>query len=205
MPSHSPWASNVVLVMKKDNSLRMCVGLGWIVTGCSSHITALGGIVMFLVVTLEICIVIWPLFLKLNRIELLEDKTFKQRYRRIPPSMYDEVKVYLQQLLDMNIIRPSHSPWASNVVLVGFLINSQVILQCVEVHSCLSSSSCSAYDNQHTFSDCYNGERLSRSQPNNLLRIYWRRNYLCKTYEEQLHNLQLVFDRIKAANLKLCT
>jgi hypothetical protein len=32
--------------------------------------------------------------------------------------MYDEVKVYLQQLLDMNIIRPSHSPWASNVVLV---------------------------------------------------------------------------------------
>ena len=38
-----------------------------------------------------------------HRIELLEDKTFKQRYRRIPPSMYDEVKVYLQQLLDMNI------------------------------------------------------------------------------------------------------
>ena len=29
-----------------------------------------------------------------HRIELLEDKTFKQRYRRIPLSMYDEVKVY---------------------------------------------------------------------------------------------------------------
>jgi hypothetical protein len=29
-----------------------------------------------------------------HRIELLEDKTFKQRYRRILPSMYDEVKVY---------------------------------------------------------------------------------------------------------------
>ena len=29
-----------------------------------------------------------------HRIGLLEDKTFKQRYRRIPLSMYDEVKVY---------------------------------------------------------------------------------------------------------------
>jgi hypothetical protein len=44
--------------------------LSWIVTGCSSHITALGGIVMVLVVTLESCIVIWPLFLKLNRCNL---------------------------------------------------------------------------------------------------------------------------------------
>jgi hypothetical protein len=38
--------------------------------------------------------------------------------------MYDEVKVYLQKLLDMNIIRPSHSPWASNVVLVKKKDNS---------------------------------------------------------------------------------
>jgi hypothetical protein len=39
--------------------------------------------------------------------------------------MYDEVKVYLQQLLDMNIISPSHSPWTSNVVLVKKKDNSQ--------------------------------------------------------------------------------
>ena len=41
-----------------------------------------------------------------------------------PCTMYDEVKVYLQKLLDMNIIRPSHSPWASNVVLVRKKDNS---------------------------------------------------------------------------------
>ena len=65
-----------------------------------------------------------------HRIGLLEDKTFKQRYRRIPPSMYDEGKVYLQQLLDMNIIWPSHSPWASNVALVKKKDNS--LRMCVD-------------------------------------------------------------------------
>ena len=72
-----------------------------------------------------------------HRIELLEDKTFKQRYRRIPPSMYDEVKVYLQQLLDMNIIMPSHSPWASNVVLVKKNDNS--LRMCVDYRMLLES------------------------------------------------------------------
>jgi hypothetical protein len=44
--------------------------------------------------------------------------------------MYDEVKVYLQQLLDMNIIRPSHSPWASHVDLVKKRDNS--LRMCVD-------------------------------------------------------------------------
>ena len=53
-----------------------------------------------------------------HRIDLTDDKPFKQRYRRIPPSMYEEVRSHLRQLLDMGIIRPSHSPYSSNVVLV---------------------------------------------------------------------------------------
>lgn len=32
--------------------------------------------------------------------------------------MYDEVRSHLRQLLDIGIIRPSHSPYTSNVVLV---------------------------------------------------------------------------------------
>lgn len=53
-----------------------------------------------------------------HRIDLTDDTPFKQRYRRIPSSMYDEVRSHLRQLLDTGIIRPSHSPYASNVVLV---------------------------------------------------------------------------------------
>jgi len=43
---------------------------------------------------------------------------FKQRHRRIPPDMIDEVRQHLEQLLQAGIIRKSRSPWASNVVLV---------------------------------------------------------------------------------------
>ncbi len=53
-----------------------------------------------------------------HRIELTDNYPFKQRHRRIPPSMFDEVRNHLQQLLDAGIIRKSHSPWASNIVLV---------------------------------------------------------------------------------------
>lgn len=53
-----------------------------------------------------------------HRIDLTDEIPFKQRHRRIPPSMYDEVKDHLQQLLKGGIIRQSNSPWASGVVLV---------------------------------------------------------------------------------------
>ena len=53
-----------------------------------------------------------------HRIELTDNVPFKQRHRRIPPSMLDEVRNHLQLLLSAGIIRRSHSPWSSNVVLV---------------------------------------------------------------------------------------
>ena len=43
---------------------------------------------------------------------------FKEWYRCIPPGMYDEVKVHIQEMLDVGTIRPSNSPWASAVILV---------------------------------------------------------------------------------------
>ena len=53
-----------------------------------------------------------------HMINLTDDTPFKQRHRRIPPTMIDEVRSHIEQLAANGIIRPSHSPWASNVVLV---------------------------------------------------------------------------------------
>ena len=52
-----------------------------------------------------------------HRIELNDNTPFKQRHRRIPPAMFDEVRNHLQQLLTSGIIRRSKSPWTSNIVL----------------------------------------------------------------------------------------
>ena len=49
----------------------------------------------------------------------LDDKTpFKEWYHRIPTHQYEEVKKYLQEMLDIGAIQWSTSPWASPVVLV---------------------------------------------------------------------------------------
>lgn len=42
----------------------------------------------------------------------------RQRYRQIAPSLYQEVRVMLQDLLEAGIIHKSTSPWASPIVLV---------------------------------------------------------------------------------------
>ncbi|XP_062606710.1 uncharacterized protein LOC134268467 [Saccostrea cucullata] len=59
-----------------------------------------------------------------HKIELEDDRNFKQRYRRIPPAMINEVREHLKLLLRSGIIRKSHSPWSSNVVLVKKKDNS---------------------------------------------------------------------------------
>ena len=43
---------------------------------------------------------------------------FKDPYRRIPPGLYDEVRVHLKEMLEAGAIRESQSPFSSNVVLV---------------------------------------------------------------------------------------
>lgn len=53
-----------------------------------------------------------------HRVDLVDDIPFKQRHRRIPPAMVEEVQQHIEQLLAGGIIRPSKSPFTSNVVLV---------------------------------------------------------------------------------------
>ena len=52
------------------------------------------------------------------KIKLTDPVPFKERYRKIPPNQYEEVRKHLQEMLDIGAIRPSDSPWSSAVVLV---------------------------------------------------------------------------------------
>ena len=51
-------------------------------------------------------------------IKITDPQSFKERYRRIPPHLYEEVKAHLQEMVEVGAIRRSFSPWASAVVLV---------------------------------------------------------------------------------------
>ena len=53
-----------------------------------------------------------------HRIRLTDNTTIKEHYWWILPSMYEEVRELLTQMLEINALWPSHSPWASLVVLV---------------------------------------------------------------------------------------
>ena len=43
---------------------------------------------------------------------------FKERYRRIPPHQFEEVRKHLKEMEEIGAIRRSNSAWASPVVLV---------------------------------------------------------------------------------------
>ena len=51
-------------------------------------------------------------------IKITDTQPFKERYRRIPPHLYEEVKACLQDMVEVGAIRRSFSPGASAVVLV---------------------------------------------------------------------------------------
>ena len=53
-----------------------------------------------------------------HKIRLNRTNPFKERYRCIPPHMYNDVRAHIQEMLDIGAICKSHSLWASAVVLV---------------------------------------------------------------------------------------
>ena len=53
-----------------------------------------------------------------HEIKLSNTVPFKDRYRRIPPHEFDEVRSHLRDMLKVGVIRKSVSPWASPVILV---------------------------------------------------------------------------------------
>ena len=53
-----------------------------------------------------------------HHIKVTDDEPFKERFRRIPPNLVEEVRTHLKEMLDAGAIRPSQSPWCNAVVLV---------------------------------------------------------------------------------------
>ena len=53
-----------------------------------------------------------------HKIRLRDQTPFKERYRCIPPHLYNNVRAHIQEMLDIGAICKSHSLWASAVVLV---------------------------------------------------------------------------------------
>ena len=51
-------------------------------------------------------------------IKTTDPQPFKERHRRIPAHLYEEVKAHLQEMVEVGEIRSSFNPWASAVVLV---------------------------------------------------------------------------------------
>ena len=51
-------------------------------------------------------------------IKITDPQPFKERYMRIPPHLYEEVKTHLQEMVEVGAIRRSFRSWASTVVLV---------------------------------------------------------------------------------------
>ena len=53
-----------------------------------------------------------------HKIEVTDEKPFKERLRNIPSDLLDEVKDHLNHMLDVGAIKPSKSAWSNAVVLV---------------------------------------------------------------------------------------
>ena len=53
-----------------------------------------------------------------HKIRLDNYTPFKERYHRIPPNLFNEVKKHLKEMIEVGAIRKLSSPWASAVVLV---------------------------------------------------------------------------------------
>ena len=49
---------------------------------------------------------------------MIDDKPFKECYRRIPPEEFEEVRKHLEEMVNIGAIRKSQSHWASAIVLV---------------------------------------------------------------------------------------
>ena len=63
-----------------------------------------------------------------HEIPLLDDAPVRQRYRRIPPSEYEEVKAHIDHLLEAKVIRESIAP---SLPPLSLCVKRMVVSVCV--------------------------------------------------------------------------
>ena len=51
-----------------------------------------------------------------HKIDLTDEIPFKEPHRRKPPALFREVREHLKEMIDAGAIRPSCSPYSSNMV-----------------------------------------------------------------------------------------
>ena len=86
-----------------------------------------------------------------HKIKLNDYTPFKERYRRIPPHQYDEVRKHLKEMLEIGAIRKFNSPWAGAVVLVRKKDGS--LRFCINLRKL----------NAHTIKDAYSLPRIDET------------------------------------------
>ena len=48
-----------------------------------------------------------------------EGRPIRQPVRRVPAVLQEVVKTEVRDMLQLGVVRPSHSPWSSPIVMVG--------------------------------------------------------------------------------------
>ena len=97
---------------------------------------------------------------------------FKERYQRIPPHQYKEVKRHLKEMMEIGAIQKSASPWASAVVLVRKKDGS--LRFCIVLRKLNARTVKDAYSLPHIEEslDCLNGAQIFTSL--DLKSGYWQ-------------------------------
>ena len=107
-----------------------------------------------------------------HKIRLDNYTPFKERYHRIPPHLFNEVKNHLKEMIEVGAICKSNSPWASAVVLVrkkdGYL------RFCIDLHKLNACTIKDAYSLPHIDEtlDCLGGAMIFTSL--DLKSGYWQ-------------------------------
>ena len=107
-----------------------------------------------------------------HAIKLDNEQPFKERYRRIPPHQFEEVRKHLQEMEEIGAIRRSNSPWASPVVLVRKKDGS--LRFCIDLRKLNSRTIKDAYSLPRIEEslDCLNGSKIFTSL--DLKSGYWQ-------------------------------